>query len=233
MNFLQRLARFIIKKSFNTSVWMIERFHNMKPYNEKLEELRNYPDGTLGHDMAKCLDEDKLGFVPNYESHDLKHVLLEYKMTPVDEIRMQAFMLGNGNYTFPCFAILTFGAILLPDEWTTLRKDYKRGKRSKAIFLWTIEDFAEFQTSFLRNEVIETDSNSQSILFMKSFTKFASLASLIAGVFGMLFCLPFLFSSKMEDLVGAGFPFIGGAILVVGGLYALSTLTKHEHRRYL
>lgn len=228
MNLLQRVARQIIKRSFNTSVWTIERFHNMKPYNEKVDALRKYPEGTLGRDIAKCLDDNKLRLVPNYESHDLKHVLLDYKMTPVDEIRMQAFMLGNGNYTFPCFAILTFGAILLPDEWSTLYEDYKRGRASKAIATWTIEDFAEFQTSFLRKQLIDTSTNKQPILSMKSLTKIAALSSLIAGVSGMLFCLPFLFSSNVADLIGAGFPFVGGAILTFGGLYSMSNLARSD-----
>jgi len=44
----------------------------------------------------------------------------------------------------------------------------------------------------------------------------------------MLFCVKFLFSSNIADLVGAGFPFIGGAILSVGGLLALSNLSRHK-----
>lgn len=231
MNIFQRTARGIIKTSFNFSVWTIEQFHNMKPYNEKVEALRKYPPGTLGYDIAKCLDENKLGLVPNYESHDLKHVLLDYKMTPLDEIRMQAFMLGNGNYTLPCFAILTFGAVLLPDEWSTLHADYKRGRASKQIATWTIEDVADFQTHFLRDHVFEPNTKPQTSFTMKSLTKFAAMSTFIAGVFGMLFCLPFLFSSDMADLVGAGFPFVGGAILAVGGLFAMSNLNRSESRR--
>jgi hypothetical protein len=59
---------------------------------------------------------------------------------------------------------------------------------------------------------------------MKRLTQFA------VGVFGMLFCLPFLFSSNMADLVGAGFPFVGGATLVVGGLSTLSNLTQKNNK---
>ena len=65
---------------------------------------------------------------------------------------------------------------------------------------------------------------------MKRFTQFAAVATVLAGVFGMLFCLPFLFSANMADLVGAGFPFIGGAVLVVGGLMSLSILTKDSDK---
>jgi len=65
---------------------------------------------------------------------------------------------------------------------------------------------------------------------MKRFIQFAAVATVLAGVFGMLFCLPFLFSTNMADLVGAGFPFIGGAVLVVGGLMSLSILTKDSDK---
>jgi len=50
----------------------------------------------------------------------------------------------------------------------------------------------------------------------------ASVIVGIAGIFGMLFCFPFLWSVHLEDLVGAGFPFIGGAILTRMALVSLS-----------
>src|ERR1043165_783495 len=115
MRILQNLARHIIKKSFHLSVWTIEQFHDIALYEQKARELQELPDGTLGKDIAECLKKNGLRLVPNYESHDLKHVLLNFQMTPVDEIRMQAFMLANGNYTIPSFAIFIFGALLLPD----------------------------------------------------------------------------------------------------------------------
>lgn len=226
MNILQKTARQIIKMSFNFSVWTIEQFHNKSYYDLKLENLRKYPIGTLGYDIAKCLDDNKLGLVPNFESHDLKHVLLDFKMTPIDEIRMQAFMLGNGNYSLPCFTILIFGAILLPEQWSTFYKDFINGQNSKPISNWTIEKYASFQTQSLRNQVILKKSKNKNFLTMNLITKYGALTSIIAGIFGMLFCLPFLFSSNIADLVGAGFPFVGGAILTVGGLFTLSNLTR-------
>jgi hypothetical protein len=150
MNILQHLARAIIKKSFNLSVWIIEQFSDITIYEQKLRELRDFPEGTLGKDIANCLEQHNLRLVPNYESHDLKHVLLNFKMTPVDEIRMQAFMLGNGNYSIPSCTIFIFGALLLPDLWITFYGDYKKGQNSKPIKTWTIENYAHYQTSFLQ-----------------------------------------------------------------------------------
>ncbi|NQX86801.1 MAG: hypothetical protein HRT67_13025 [Flavobacteriaceae bacterium] len=98
MNLFQKITRSIIKISFGTSVSIIEYFSKMDKYHQQVDKLRKLESVTLGKEIAKCLDKYKLTLVPKYESHDLKHVLLDYKMTAEDEIRMQAFMIGNGNY---------------------------------------------------------------------------------------------------------------------------------------
>jgi hypothetical protein len=226
MNILQKIARKIIKQSFDLSVSSIEFFSKMEPYKRKVSDLRKLENGTLGKEIAECLDNHNLTLVPKYESHDLKHVLLNYQMTAEDEIRMQAFMVGNGNYSIPSFAILIFGAILLPDLWLTFYSDLKKGKNSIGISEWTIEKYATRNLTELRAELLKPKFEQKSIFDMKRITKFGAFASITAGIFGMLFCLPFLFSSNMADLVGAGFPFVGGAILAVGGLLALSNLSR-------
>ena len=226
MNIFQHIARTIIKKSFHLSVWTIEQFHDITIYEQKARQLQELPDGTLGKDIANCLQKNNLRLVPNYESHDLKHVLLDFKMTPVDEIRMQAFMLGNGNYTIPSFAIFLFGILLLPDLWKTFYKDYKNGQNSTPIKNWTIEEYANCQTSTLRQIVANYSTTQQTEFNMNSLIRVGSFIAIILGTFGMLFCLPFLFSSNMADLIGAGFPFVGGAIIASSGLIALSNLKK-------
>lgn len=229
MNILQIIAREVIKKSFNLSVWTIEQFYDIAIYEQKKKELIKLPEGTLGKDIANCLEENKLRLVPNYESHDLKHVLLDFKMTPVDEIRMQAFMLGNGNYSVPSFMIFIFGFMLLPDLWKTFYLDYKNGSKSKPIKTWNIEDYAHCQTSTLREHVMNySKTETQKEFDMKTILKISSYLAIILGIFGMMFCLPFLFSANMVDLVGAGFPFVGGAIIAIGGLISLSNLTKYQ-----
>jgi len=230
MNIFQIIARTIIKKSFNLSVWTIEQFHDIAVYEQKARQLQELPGGTLGKDIANCLEKNNLRLVPNYESHDLKHVLLDFRMTPVDEIRMQAFMLGNGNYSMPSFAIFLFGALLLPDLWTIFYKDYKKGLNSKPIKNWTIEEYAHCQTSTLRQIVFNYSTQQQTEFNMKSLTKFGACTAIILGTFGMLFCLPFLFSNNITNLIGAGFPFLGGAIISSGGLITLSNLTKQTRQ---
>ena len=228
MNKVQHISRIIIKKSFNLSVWTIEQFHDIALYEQKARQLQSLPEGTLGNDIAKCLEKNGLRLVPKYESHDLKHVLLDFKMTPVDEIRMQAFMIGNGNYSIPSFAIFIFGVLFLPDLWTTFNRDFINGRNSKPISSWTIEEYAHCQTSTLREIVFNYSPSTQNIINMKSLTKLGAYIAIILGAVGMLFCLPFLFSSSITDLIGAGFPFLGGAVIAGAGLLALSNLTKQS-----
>ncbi|ACU60745.1 hypothetical protein Cpin_3278 [Chitinophaga pinensis DSM 2588] len=42
----------------------------------------------------------------------------------------------------------------------------------------------------------------------------------------MLYCLPFLYSRSVNDLIGAGLPFVGAAVIAGTGLIALSNLAK-------
>jgi hypothetical protein len=228
MNIFQQIARTIIKKSFHLSVWTIEQFHDVALYEQKSRQLQELPEGTLGKEIANCLEKNGLRLVPNYDSHDLKHVLLDFKMTPVDEIRMQAFMLGNGNCSIPSFSIFIFGILFLPDLWTTFYKDFLNGRRAKPISSWTIEEYAHSQISMLREIIFNYSPSSRNTYDMKSFTKYGAYTAIVLGVSGMLFCLPFLFSASIIDLVGAGFPFLAGAIMSSAGLITLSNLLKQK-----
>ena len=57
---------------------------------------------------------------------------------------------------------------------------------------------------------------------LKTIVLVGGISAILAGIGGMLFCLPFLFSARLPDLIGAGFPFVGGAILAGSGLIALA-----------
>lgn len=223
------LSEKIIKSSFYLSVWIIEQFSDTEKLDKKVEKLSKLEEGTLGKEISKCLIENNLSLVPNYESHDLKHSLLNFKMTPLDEIRMQAFMIGNGNWSIPSLAIFIYGAILLPNKWRLFKKDFQKGRKAIPIKNWSIEEFADKQIDDLREKVFNKREQTFSMnadLTLKKISTYCSFTVIIAGLFGMLFCFPFLWSSNMEDLVGAGFPFLAGAILIIGGLINLSILSQ-------
>lgn len=216
------LPELLIKRSFKLAVMFIESFHDMGPYEQRVKALHQMEEGSLGKDIAIYLEQNNLRLVPGFESHDLKHVLLGFEMTPVDEIRMQAFMLGNGNISLPSILIFLYGFILLPYKWLQFYKDMKAGYMSLPIKNWTIEGCAHLNTQYLRVQVIGKRQRSAVI------PRLASFAAIVAGIFGMVFCLPFLFSDRLEDLVGAGFPFVGGAILFSAGLISLSLMSRRK-----
>ncbi|WP_229972576.1 hypothetical protein [Pontibacter harenae] len=204
----------------------------MRLYDLQVDELRKLEAGTLGREVADCLDTNKLRLVPGYESHDLKHSLLDYKMTPVDEIRMQAFMIGNGNISIPSIAIFTFGFILLPYKWIQFAKDFRLGLNSKQIKEWTLGEYADKDLIQLRKSVILADKTRYKLEpLLKKLAYVGSVSAMIAGIFGIVFCLPYLFSPLLEDLVGAGFPFVGGAILFSAGLISMTFQNKERKGR--
>lgn len=226
MNLIQRTTRNIIKHSFHFSVWTIEQFSDVNAQQQQVQQLQTLPQGTLGKDIADCLQRNKLRLVPNFESHDLKHVLLGYHMTPEDEIRLQAFMLGNGNLSIASVAIFLFGALLLPELWFTFIRDFINGYHATPIKTWTIEEYAHCNTLALRRSVLNNACKTEPAFNMNAFVKLGAFTAIVLGAFGMLFCLPFLFSNNVADLAGAGFPFVAGAIMASAGLISLSNQNK-------
>ena len=57
-----------------------------------------------------------------------------------------------------------------------------------------------------------------------------AIITMLAVLSGMLFCFPFLWSSKINDLVAAGFPFVGGSILFGTGLITLGIFNRQQNK---
>lgn len=224
----------IIEKSFYLSVWLIQQLRNTESLNHKEAYLRTLEEGTLGREIVKCMRAHNLHLVPGYESHDLKHTLLGYEMTVLDEIRMQAFMLGNGNWSVPSIAILLYGIILLPIRWKVLWNDYNAGRRALPVKTWSIDHFADKKIDDLRKMVFDARPlpDKQYTLNMNRILQYGSLAVVICGAAGMAYSFPHLWSSVTADLIGAGLAFIAGAILVVGGLISLAVTLKSRSPQF-
>lgn len=54
--------------------------------------------------------------------------------------------------------------------------------------------------------------------------------AIVLGALGMLYCAPHLWSARMEDLVGAGFPFVGASILFGSGIVSLALSLRQGPR---
>jgi ubiquinone biosynthesis protein Coq4 len=117
----------------------------------QLEELRALEEGTVGRAIADFLDQHQLGLIPKFESHDLKHILLGYGASVEDELKMQAFLLGNGNRSLPCLMFISMG-VLTPYLWKDLHKAFKRGQKAKSIFHLQIEDCQHLKLEEVRRQ---------------------------------------------------------------------------------
>jgi len=132
-------------------IWLLELIHGKDCLNAKLNHLRTLQNGTVGREVAELLDSKQYRLIPKFENHDLKHVILEYEMTMEDEIRMQAYLIGNGNFTFPCLIFFSLG-IFYPKTWRELAREYKTGKASKSIHFLTLEECMEKKVEDIRRE---------------------------------------------------------------------------------
>lgn len=219
----------LIRHAFFFSVWCLEYCHDMAPYQQKVVALSQLPKGTVGQSLAECLLARELTLVPGFESHDLKHVVLAYELEPVGEIRLQAFMLGNGNWTLPSMLIFLFGFVLLPQHWRLFWQDFQAGQQCQPLATLEIEACQHQPLSELRTQLFSRYQKikpSRETTVHLRLSLVGSYALMAVGLAAMLFCYPFLWSADLADLVGAGFPFVAGAILVVGGLLNL-TLQAH------
>jgi ubiquinone biosynthesis protein Coq4 len=153
LNGYQKLVRKIILQSkVSFLIPTLSLLYGTKAAHAQLRILQNLPAGTLGREVADKLAEHDFQLIPHYENHDLKHVMLGYDMTPEDELRLKAFMLGNGDWSFACLIFLSF-AVLAPEMWPELRQHYYRGRQTQSITHWTLAEYATQPTSLLRQQI--------------------------------------------------------------------------------
>jgi ubiquinone biosynthesis protein Coq4 len=121
------------------------------PY--KTEELKNFPEQTLGKDLFNFLDEKQLELLPYYARHDIKHILLGYDTTDEGEGCLQCFMLGNRHVSFPVIATVLYGFITMPEYWGSFKKAFQRGKKCSPISNWKWFEMLDQPTEILKLQI--------------------------------------------------------------------------------
>lgn len=107
-------------------------FDDKRANKQTTELLKNCKQNTLGKALICCLQKHRLQIVPLFSTHDVKHILLGYKMTIIDEILMQCYMLGNGNKSPVTIGIAALG-FHFPHLYHQMIWHYKQGKRAMNI----------------------------------------------------------------------------------------------------
>jgi len=118
-----------------------------------LEQQRHLPEGTLGRDIAKALDRAGYNLIPKFESHDAEHILFNYPMTGLGEIRLQFFLHGNGKRSWVSFSTILFGIGSFPELIWLFIKDYKRGRQFRNLQAVNLGTYLTKETRTVRHEL--------------------------------------------------------------------------------
>jgi ubiquinone biosynthesis protein Coq4 len=98
-----------------------------------LAELREYPEETLGRQVAAYLDARGLPFKVRYENHDAIHAILDYETNIQGEMEVQAFLWANGSSSPAGRVLFVVGGLLLPEHWDAMARAYRRGRAAAPI----------------------------------------------------------------------------------------------------
>lgn len=146
----KKTAEFIIESlKIGLTVKPLQLLYGKEHFAKELQQFKTLPAGTVGNDYAALLDQYSLKPIPRHENHDLWHVLLGYGMTSEEEIRMQAFLYGNGSRSIYCHLFLLSG-LILPGSWKLFYADYLKGKATKCILALDITECCTESTSAIR-----------------------------------------------------------------------------------
>jgi len=101
------------------------------PGHLEIADLCKLPQGTFGEELGRHMKHYKIDFIPGFEEHDMKHLLLNYPLTVVGEMRLSAFEFGTGNRSFMTLGVFFPAMVLAPELWTILMADFKQGQKNK------------------------------------------------------------------------------------------------------
>ena len=123
----------LLARAIGLSVPILNLFRSPDEWPYSLDGLSDMPDGSWGRELYSFLESRELGYLPKYEEHDAYHALLGYGTTVTEELKLQAFMFGNGSATIAGRVLLTIGVVGFPAKWRLLREEFRRGRRSSPL----------------------------------------------------------------------------------------------------
>lgn len=138
LNKRERLLQWLVNY---TATFYLKTFkaHKAK-WKYSKDDLRSFPTGSLGKEIANFLDENNIDLIPKAENHDVFHMVTGYKTTAVDEIAMQYWLVGNGKITPYTIGTCIIGAIVIPENWSAYLKAFKKGRNCSSIVHWNFEE---------------------------------------------------------------------------------------------
>lgn len=94
------------------------------------EALRDLPEGSLGKSLWHFLDKNGFAYLPHFETHDAKHVLLDYNASGEEEACMQFYYIGNRHYSAASLATAFVSLFMMPESIRAFAEAFRRGRKS-------------------------------------------------------------------------------------------------------
>lgn len=141
----------LLKWLIESAVPFLNLFRDPPKWPFNIDQHRMMPQGSLGNELAVFLDSRKLSLLPKYEIHDVMHVLLGYGTTALEEMKLQAFVIGNGSATFAGKVLFITGLIIKPEYIKQLRKEISAGKNAKQLSRVNFSELQIGDIDFLRD----------------------------------------------------------------------------------
>lgn len=98
-----------------------------------MKELEQLPEGSMGNELFHFLTQNHFTYLPHFETHDVKHVLLDYGINGKEEACMQYFYIGNGHFSIATVVSAIASLIMMPECLFAFGKAFNRGRKALPI----------------------------------------------------------------------------------------------------
>lgn len=98
--------------------------------NISLNELIDYPNGTLGFHLGRFLFDNSYEVNPIPQQEDIYRLLITKETSNKEEIGMYYYLFGNGDIRLQTVFIIATGALFYPHCLLHFYKKYKEGKQA-------------------------------------------------------------------------------------------------------
>ena len=164
MNFREKLANQLVE--WTKPVYVRWFKQGVRSWKHDQSTLLQFPEGSLGRKLGEFLESEQLKLMPKLEDHDVMHVLMEYKSTVVDEVRMQFFLLGNGKKSMYALCTAIIGLLIQPEYLPAYWKEFKTGRYCLPIAKWDFQYLLHEPVLVLRNQIFRREMPEEAPLFI-------------------------------------------------------------------
>ena len=132
---------------------------NHAVWSLKKEDIKGFPSSSLGKHLYQFLEMHQLDLMPKHESHDLFHLLTNYGITTIDEMKMQFFLLGNGKKSIYLMISIMMSYLFFPEYNKAFKTAYKKGKAANRFYDWEFEKLLSQPFEIIHTKIFAIHEN--------------------------------------------------------------------------